>query len=79
MWRDFASESPVAVNVFSGVRTVQSPRIAIPRGLKLNARLKMDGLKLLAKLPSESIPVAFFDPPVSRHSRQNVLRQRPSA
>jgi len=53
---------PAAVNVFSGVRTVQSPRIAIPRGLKLNARMKMDGLKLLAKLPSESIPVAFFDP-----------------
>jgi len=51
-----------AANVFSGIRSVQSPRFAVPRGLKLNARLKMDGLKLLAKLPAESIPVAFFDP-----------------
>jgi len=51
-----------AANVFSGVRTVQSPRIAVPRGLKLDARMKMDGLKMLGKLPAGSIPVAFFDP-----------------
>lgn len=51
-----------AANVFSGARTVQSPRIALPRELKLNARMKMDGLKMLGKLPAESIPVAFFDP-----------------
>jgi len=44
------------------VRTVKSPRIAVPRGLKLNERMKMDGLKMLGKLPAESIPVAFFDP-----------------
>jgi len=55
------SASPSA-NVFSGVRTVQSPRIVVPRGLRLNARMKMDGLKMLSKLPAESIPVAFFDP-----------------
>ncbi|MDD9883672.1 MAG: DNA methyltransferase [Gammaproteobacteria bacterium] len=57
-----AAPAAVAPSVFSGIRSVQSPRIAMPRGLRLNTRLKMDGLKLLAKLPAESIPVAFFDP-----------------
>ncbi len=48
--------------VFGNNREVQSPKIAIPRGLRLNTRLKMDGLKFLGKLPADSIPVAFFDP-----------------
>lgn len=51
-----------SANVFSGARAVRSPRVAAPRGLQLNARMKMDGLKMLAQLPAESIPVAFFDP-----------------
>ncbi len=49
-------------NVFSDGRTVQAPSIDLPRGLKINTRLKMDGMKLLEKLPAEKIPVAFFDP-----------------
>lgn len=56
------AEPVPAANVFSGVRTVKSPRIKVPRGLKLNKRMKMDGLKMLSKLPAESIPAAFFDP-----------------
>ena len=48
--------------VFSGMRTTKAPTIDIPSGLKLNKRMKMDGLKFLAELPSETIPVAFFDP-----------------
>ena len=34
----------------------------IPRGMVLNTRMKMDGLKFLAKLDPNSIPIAFFDP-----------------
>jgi len=51
-----------AASVFSGTRTAKAPPITLPAGLKLNKRLKMDGIKLLAKLPVESVPVAFFDP-----------------
>jgi len=51
-----------AASVFSSVRTTSAPPIITPPGLKLNARLKMDGLAFLAKLPSAAIPVAFFDP-----------------
>ncbi len=57
-----ATPDTLKANVFSDVRTIRSPQLAVPRGLKLNARLKMDGMKLLEKLPAESIPVAFFDP-----------------
>ena len=48
--------------MFSGVRTVQPPNFDKPRGLKVNHRMKMDGLKFLSKLPAAAIPVAFFDP-----------------
>lgn len=48
--------------VFSSSRNIDAPRTKLPRGLKYNTRLKMDGCKFLAKLPMESIPVAFFDP-----------------
>lgn len=41
---------------------MKASRITLPKGLKLNARLKMDGLKFLAMLPADSIPVAFLDP-----------------
>lgn len=51
-----------ASSVFSGERTIQPPSLALPPGLKINTRLKMDGLKLLSKLPRATIPVAFFDP-----------------
>lgn len=57
-----ASPDVVLTTVFGKDRKLQSPSIAIPRGLELNTRMKMDGLKFLSKLPAESIPVAFFDP-----------------
>ena len=49
-------------NVFSTEREVQAPPIDLPDILKPNSRLKMDGLKFLSHLLSESIPVAFLDP-----------------
>ena len=49
-------------SVFGGDRGPKAPRIALPKGLKLNTRLKMDGLKFLSMLPADSIPVAFLDP-----------------
>ena len=49
-------------SVFGNTRTINPPALSLPKGLKINTRLKMDGLKLLAKLPLASIPVAFFDP-----------------
>ncbi|MGI9311604.1 MAG: DNA methyltransferase [bacterium] len=61
----FASKLPgseSSSSVFSNERVIQPPGIALPRALKLNRRLKMDGLKLLAKIPQAAIPVAFFDP-----------------
>lgn len=54
-----AKQSP---SVFSAERVVRQPTVELPRGLKINARMKMDGLQLLAKLPGEAIPAAFFDP-----------------
>ncbi len=49
-------------SVFSGVRTIKPPAITLPPALKLNTRLKMDGLQLLSQIPLDTIPVAFFDP-----------------
>lgn len=49
-------------SVFADGRELQAPRAALPKGLKLNARLKMDGLRFLSKLPADSVPVAFLDP-----------------
>ncbi len=51
-----------AASVFSARRDIAPPTIKLPRGIKTNKRLKMDGLKLLAQLPPASIPVAFLDP-----------------
>ena len=48
--------------VFSSQRTVEPPLIELPPRLTLNKRHKMDGIKLLAKVPDESVPVAFLDP-----------------
>lgn len=49
-------------SVFGKERKIKPPEIEIPSNLRLNTRMKMDGLKFLAKLPADSIPVAFFDP-----------------
>ena len=57
-----ASLDGLANSVFSDARTIQPPPFAVPAGLKLNTRQKMDGLKLLERLPDSVIPVAFFDP-----------------
>ena len=57
-----ASPDTVLANVFGSNREIKSPDLPLPKGLKLNARMKMDGLNFLAKLPADSIPVAFFDP-----------------
>jgi site-specific DNA-methyltransferase (adenine-specific) len=78
-------------SVFSTDRVVQAPPINLPDFLKPNARLKMDGLKLLSHIPSESVPVAFLDPQYrgvldkmnygnegkSREKRRCSLRQMP--
>ena len=49
-------------NVFSLVRDVAAPSIALPKHLKTNTRLKMEGRKFLSQLPETSFPVVFFDP-----------------
>lgn len=51
-----------SANVYSKQRTVSAPAFSIPRGLKFNARAKMDGIKFLKKLPQGSVTAAFFDP-----------------
>jgi len=56
------TKKKLVVNVFSNKRVLEAPMIDIPKGLRLNSRLKMDGLRFLNKLPPETIPVAFFDP-----------------
>lgn len=48
--------------VFSSERTVSSPAVALPAGLALNAKLKMDGLRLMRMLPDRCVTAAFFDP-----------------
>ena len=48
--------------VFSDQRNIQMPDIKLSRGLRLNKKLKMEGLKFLSKLPEASFPIAFFDP-----------------
>lgn len=58
---DLATHDP-APTVFSGQRNVHCPHLDLPREIKANARLKMDGLRLLRLLPAASIPVVFFDP-----------------
>lgn len=48
--------------VFSSVRDLQPSHVELPIDLPLNTRLKMDGLELLGKLPSDSAAAVFFDP-----------------
>ena len=57
-----AGFAETASNVFSTARSVSSQSIQLPPALRLNERLRMDGLKLLADLPGEAVPVAFLDP-----------------
>ena len=58
-----ASESDiVSSTVFSGNRVVVAPKPAFQGALRPNTRLAMDGLEFLSLLPTETVPVAFFDP-----------------
>ena len=57
-----ATRDTATADVFSGSRTIQVPALELPPRLKINTRLKMDGLELLEQLPAGAIPVAFFDP-----------------
>ncbi len=47
--------------VFSHAREAQQPVFKV-KGLAVDQRQKMDGLKLLKKLPDNSVPLVFFDP-----------------
>ncbi|CEJ16376.1 DNA methyltransferase [Ralstonia solanacearum] len=52
-------------NVFSGNFTNQDLALdKLPKSLKklANQKTKMDGLKLLSKFPTETVPAVFFDP-----------------
>lgn len=52
----------VTANVFSSRRTITLPDVTLPKELKLNHRIRMDGLSFLNLLPQASFPVAFLDP-----------------
>ena len=54
--------STESVSVFSSVRQVDQPPLALPPGLAFNCRLEMEGLRFLGLLPSGAVPVAFLDP-----------------
>lgn len=48
--------------VFSNGRHLVQPDFKLPKGLKLDRKQKMDGLKLLKALGPASVPLVFFDP-----------------
>lgn len=48
-------------SVFSDARSLVQPDFSA-KGVKLDQRQKMDGLKLLEKLDADSVPLVFFDP-----------------
>jgi len=48
--------------VFTSVRDVLSPSVALPPGLTMNARQQMDGLAMMQALPDHCVTAAFFDP-----------------
>ena len=60
--KPMAAAAARSTNVYGQGRDLEMPILELPRGLRLDARLKMDGVKFLAKLPREAFPVAFFDP-----------------
>lgn len=51
-----------SLTVYSSVRDVKQPDINLPAELKLNTRLKMEGIYFLQQIPGASIPCVFFDP-----------------
>jgi site-specific DNA-methyltransferase (adenine-specific) len=49
-------------SVFSNKRNVDQPQFANIDGLFIDERQKMDGLSMLGKIDSNTIPLVFFDP-----------------
>lgn len=78
-------------SVYSVARHLRAPAFELHPELKLNSRLKMDGLRFLDLLPAAAVPVAFFDPQFrgvldalaygnegkGRSKRRSALRQMP--
>ena len=60
--KSVADYSPKTGGVFSSKRDLITPTFIEIKGLKLNKRLKMDGLKMLKMLDDKTIPLVFFDP-----------------
>ncbi|HEX9596604.1 MAG TPA: hypothetical protein VF982_06965, partial [Anaerolineales bacterium] len=58
----FTKPSHSTRNVFSLDREIEQPVFTNIDGLKLDQRQRMDGLSLLAKVQTETIPLVFFDP-----------------
>jgi site-specific DNA-methyltransferase (adenine-specific) len=58
---DVASYTPRVATVFSNKRDLVQPPFTV-KGLKMDKQQKMDGLKLLNKIPENSVPLVFFDP-----------------
>ena len=59
--KSVADYVPKTRSVYSSEREVKQPPFTV-KGLKMNARQKMDGIKLLKMLNDNSIPLVFFDP-----------------
>ena len=57
-----ANAEAKSASVFSSERALEQPALVLPSTLAPNTRLRMDGRKLLARLPENAVPAAFFDP-----------------
>ncbi len=57
-----AIDTPDAGVFSAATRDAEAPPLTLPPNLRLDARLKMDGLDFLARLPDAAVPVAFLDP-----------------
>ncbi len=59
---DFETVVRPAKNVFSRERTLAQPEFTGIDGLRIDKPQRMDGLRLLAKISADTIPLVFFDP-----------------
>ena len=59
---DFETVGRPAKNVFSRERTLSQPEFIGIDGLRIDKPQRMDGLRLLAKISADTIPLVFFDP-----------------
>ncbi len=60
--RESASVGRPEKNVFSRERTLAQPKFIGIDGLQIDQPQRMDGLKFLAKISDNTIPLVFFDP-----------------